>query len=297
MVDILMPFYGRVDHFRLAVESVLAQTDRDWRLIIVDDVYPDLSAGAWAVGLGDPRIEYHRNAINLGVSGNFNRAVSLSSADHVVLMGCDDVMGARYLERTRALLREFPGTDILQPGVQVIDAGGNVVRPLADRVKDRYRPRGPRPLLVKGEPLATSLLNGNWAYFPSLVWRRERLLRHGGFRTDRNVVQDLTMLFTIVADGGTMLLDDLMVFSYRRHRASYSAQGGPDGSKFTEELALFTEAAEVSRRLGWTRAARAARRHLSSRLHALSELPRARDRVSRRRLMRHVLRDWHGGSA
>jgi glycosyltransferase involved in cell wall biosynthesis len=297
MVDILMPFYGRVDHFRLAVESVRAQADEDWRLIIVDDVYPDRSAGEWVVGLGDPRIRYLRNDVNLGVSGNFNKVVELSAAPYVVLMGCDDLMSPEYLTRTRALLAEYPQTDILQPGVRVIDGEGHDVRPIADRVKDRYRPRGGRPLVLSGEALATSLLKGNWAYFPSLVWRRELLVQHGGFHADRNVVQDLTMLFDIVADGGTILLDDAPVFSYRRHRASFSAQGGPDGSKFGQERAFFTEAAATSDTLGWSRAARAARWHVSSRLHALSELPNATDARSRGLLLRHALRHWRSTAA
>ena len=52
-LDIMMPFYGRIDHFKLAVQSVLDQTSPDWRLVIVDDVYPDLSAGEWARSSAD----------------------------------------------------------------------------------------------------------------------------------------------------------------------------------------------------------------------------------------------------
>ena len=45
-------------------------------------------------------------------------------------------------------------------------------RGLADRVKRHvYAPRGPGETVLYGEPLATSLLRGNWLYFPSLAWR------------------------------------------------------------------------------------------------------------------------------
>lgn len=290
-VDVLMPFYGRIDHFQQAVESVRAQTVDDWRLIVVDDVYPDEEAGRWLVGLGDPRIRYVRNETNLRPSRNYIKAVSLSDAEHVVLMGCDDLMGPRYLERVRELLATHPDTDILQPGVAVVDGDGAASRPLADRVKDWYRPRGPYPRTLRGEELAVSLLRGNWTYFPSLVWRRERVARIG-FRTDLDVVQDLAMLFAISAEGGTLLVDDQTVFFYRRHAASYSAVTGPDGSKFAQERTAFREAATTSESLWWPRAARAARWHLSSRLHALSALPRARDAASRRSLAEHVLRHW-----
>ncbi|MDN4639286.1 glycosyltransferase [Agreia sp. PsM10] len=290
-LDILMPFYGRIDQFQSAVESVRAQTSADWRLVIVDDVYPDTSAGEWAIGLDDPRITYLRNEHNLGVSGNFNRCISLIENDFAVIMGCDDLMRPGYAARIAQLRSRYPEADLLQPGVAVIDQNGEPALPLADRVKTALRPRGPRPRVLGGEELAASLLRGNWCYFPSLCWRSDRL-REFGFREDRRVVQDLTLIMQIVLSGGTLVLDDEVVFDYRRHAASVSSQGGVDGSKFAEERDVFYETADRCDDLGWHRAARVARRHVPSRLNALSELPaalRSGDSDGRRALLRHVL--------
>ena len=52
-VDILFPFYGDVAMMKEAVRSVLRQTDPDWRLIVVDDGYPDDSIPGWFDSLGD----------------------------------------------------------------------------------------------------------------------------------------------------------------------------------------------------------------------------------------------------
>ena len=286
----MMPFYGRFDHFRAAVESVLAQTDPDWRLVIVDDVYPDLAPGEWAQGLRDPRIEYIRNDVNLRPSKNYLKCVSLMRSEHSVLMGCDDIMLPGYVARVKELLTRFPDADIVQPGVQVIDGDGAVYRPLPDRVKSVYRFGGHGARRYSGERLATSLLRGNWTYFPSLVWRVSRL-RQFGFRPDLDVVQDLAMLLDITLDGGTLVLDDRIEFSYRRHAASVSAVTGPDGSKFAQERVLFEEFSARCSALGWKRASRAARAHLTSRLSALSELPaaiRAGNPDGRKSLLRHA---------
>ncbi|PPF60954.1 glycosyl transferase family 2 [Clavibacter michiganensis] len=290
-LDILMPFYGRVDQFRLAVESVRAQSDADWRLVIVDDVYPDLSAGEWARALNDPRIAYLRNEHNLGVSGNFNRCVSLIENDFAVIIGCDDLMRPGYVARLAQLRAQYPDADLIQPGVAVIDEHGKPSKPLPDRVKTLLRPRGAKPKVLGGDGLAASLLRGNWCYFPSLCWRSDRL-REFGFREDRQVVQDLTLIMQIVLSGGTLVLDNETVFDYRRHAASVSSQGGVDGSKFAEERGVFYEAAERCEALGWHRAARVARRHIPSRLNALSELPatfRSGDADGRNALLRHAL--------
>jgi len=289
-LDILMPFYGRFDHFRIAVESVRAQNSADWRLTIVDDVYPDLAPGRWAAALDDLRISYVRNTENLRPSRNYNKSVSLASSDFVVLMGCDDVMLPGYVSRVTELIAQFPDASVVQPGVRVIDENGHASNPLADRVKRWYRLPGSGPRSASGETLAISLLRGNWTYFPSLAWRRELL--QAGFRTDLDVVQDLAMLFDIASAGGTLVLDDEVVFEYRRHGTSVSAVTGFDGSKFIQENTLFAEAASISTGLGWKRAARVARRHLASRLNAASELPgaiRSRNTVGRSTLTRHIL--------
>lgn len=287
----MMPFYGRFDHFREAVESVLAQDDPDWRLTILDDVYPDPAPGEWALSIEDPRVRYIRNEVNLRPSKNYIKAVGLATSEFVVIMGCDDVMLPGYVRRLRELVEQYPDTDIVQPGVSTIDEASRDSRPLADRVKGWYRFRGTGPRAYSGETLAVSLLRANWTYFPSLAWRTARV-REIGFRTDLDVVQDLAMLLEIVKKGGSLVLDDTVVFKYRRHSTSVSAVTGPDGSKFRQERTLFREAAAACEALGWRTASGVARRHIISRMNALTELPGAvihRNAVGRSTLLRHVL--------
>ena len=286
----MMPFYGRFDHFQQAVQSVLAQSDPHWRLVIVDDVYPDLAPGEWAQSLADERISYIRNEENLRPSRNYRKCVTLMQSDFAVLMGCDDVMLPNYVRRVKQLIAEFPDVSIIQHGVSIIDGNGDASTPLADRVKAWYRFRGTGARAFSGERLATSLLRGNWTYFPSLVWRVSELKKRG-FRVDLDVVQDLAMLLEITKDGGSLVLDDDVCFNYRRHSASVSAVTGPDGSKFAQERTLFDEAARDCTALGWSAAARAARLHFTSRLNALTDLPaaiRARNSRGRKALLRHV---------
>lgn len=288
----MMPFYGRFDHFRVAVHSVLEQSDPDWRLTVIDDVYPDPEPGRWVQTIDDPRVTYLRNETNLRPSRNYNKAVGLASTEFMVLMGCDDAMRPGYVARAHELIARFPDATIIQPGVAVIDEHGEPSHPLPDRAKALLRFGGTGPREFSGERLATSLLRGNWTYFPSLIWRTEAL-RRGEFRTDLDVVQDLAKLLELTVAGGTLVLDDQVVFDYRRHSTSVSAVTGPDGSKFVQERTLFDEAASTADRIGWPRAARVARSHVWSRLHALTELPRAirhGNAAGVRTLRRHVLR-------
>lgn len=289
-LDIMMPFYGRFDHFKVAVQSVLSQSDPNWRLVVVDDVYPDLEPGRWVRSIDDERITYIRNETNLRPSKNYQKCVGLMTSEFAVLMGCDDIMSSNYVAQIKAIVTAHPNTSIVQPGVAVVDEDGRPSHPLADRVKRIYRPSGAGAREYSGEKLATSLLRADWTYFPSLCWRVAEL-KHRTFREDLDVVQDLAMLLEITKAGGSLTLDDTLCFYYRRHANSLSAVTGPDGSKFVQENALFAQSNHDFQRMGWTRAARAARIHLTSRLNALSELPaalRASDPTGRRTLARHV---------
>ncbi|WP_310963144.1 glycosyltransferase [Nocardioides terrisoli] len=290
-LEVLLPFYGDPDLMKAAVRSVLAQDCTTWRLTVVDDCYPDPSIPEWFDGLDDPRVTYHRNDANLGVSGNFARALELAEGDYVVFLGCDDLLLPHYVSSIRGAVDTYPDTTIIATEVEVIDADGLVVDPLADRVK---RALSPRPLghVMGGERLLGSLLRGNWTYFPNLAWHRPTVLEYG-FNETYEVVPDLALLVDLIRNGGTMVVVPGTHFQYRRHPASVSALRALSGERFREERAYFREARRSLLAQGQRRAARAARWHLSSRLHALALVPRSVTSTGEREvvidLLRHVV--------
>lgn len=291
VIDIMMPFYGDPEQFARAVDSVRAQRDPAWRLVVIDDRYPGDRHLSYLAGVADPRVVYVRNDVNLGVAGNFQKAVDLAEAPWMVIMGCDDLLLPDYIARTRELIARHPTVDYIQPGVDVIDDDDRRIAPLADRVKALYRPRRRHEVELTGAPLAQSLLRGNWTYFPSICWRTATI-RHHGFRAEYEIVLDLALQIDIAVSGGTLLVDDTETFLYRRHGASASSTAAVDGSRFDEERAFFGDAAERTGGLGWGAAARAARAHISSRLNAATQLPAAiRSAGARgaRPLLRHIL--------
>lgn len=273
-LDILLPFWGDPGMLKETVRSVLAQTSADWVLTVVDDAYPDPTVADFFAGIDDARVTYLRHDENVGITENYRRCVGLARHDVVVVLGCDDVMLPHYVEVVLEAHRLFPEAAVIQPGVQVIDENGTVVRTLVDTVKQRLAmPRGRGRRVVRGEMLAASLLRADWLYWPSLAFRREALV-DTGFRDGLPIIQDLALVVDVVAAGGSLLLEPEICFSYRRHSASASSAKLLDGSRFVGERTYFALAARQMDELGWGRAGRAARWHLTSRLHALTLLPR-----------------------
>lgn len=271
-VDILFPYYGDVALMKQAVESVLHQTNDDWRLIVVDDGYPDESIPGWFASLNDERVTYLRNEKNLGANGNYRKCLTFVENELVVVMGADDVMMPNYIEWFTQAAREHPEAGIFQPGVFVIDENNAPSNTLVEKTKAFYRPNG--TTVLKGEDLAVSILRGDWLYFPSLGWRAETIVGLG-FREGLDVVQDMCLVMDVAMSGGALFYDETAAFMYRRHKASDSSWRALDGTRFDEERRFFETMREEMSELGWNKAANVARLHLSSRLHAASLLPKA----------------------
>ncbi|MFJ3903466.1 glycosyltransferase family 2 protein [Streptomyces sp. NPDC090025] len=274
-LDIMLPHYGDTGLMQAAVRSVLEQTDKDWRLTVVDDG-KEPGVPEWFASLGDSRVRYQRNEQNLGITKNFRKCVDLVESTHFSMLGSDDLLLPDYVATMRAAVSAVPDAVIYQPGVEVIDEHGAPSTTLGDEVKKRlYAPKdtGQR-LVLRGEPLAANLLGGNWLYFPSIVWRADAV-KDVSFREDLSVIQDLALIIELIRRGGALVVEPTTAFRYRRHSGSLSSSEAVSGARFGEAVRFFHEVADDLDAHGWPKAARAARRHLSMRLHALTMVPGA----------------------
>lgn len=268
---VMLPCYGDSPHLREAVASVLASHSDEWTLTLLDDGPVDERLATWAGGLG-PRVTYRHNPVRLGINRNFQQCLDLADAPLVCLLGADDVMEPSYVGAMVAAAQDDPTVAFLQPEVTVIDTDGKAVVGPADRVKALMTPAAPARL--GGEQLAVSLLRGNWMYFPSVVFRTDVARRHG-FAEGLDIVLDLDLYLRMLRDGEQLGLVPGRLFRYRRHEASLSSSERFSGGRFAEETAYFHELADALDASGWPAAARAARWHLTSRLHAALLVPTA----------------------
>jgi glycosyltransferase involved in cell wall biosynthesis len=132
-VVIAAPLYRAGDHLDDALGSLLAQTFRDFALVLVDDASGDGTAErARALAAGDDRVEVHVNPERLGVLANTNRAYALAtqrapSADYFALASDHDVWDPRWLERLVAALDDRPAAVLAYPLRTRIDVHGREI--------------------------------------------------------------------------------------------------------------------------------------------------------------------------
>lgn len=263
-IDILLPYWGKFDLLKKAVDSVLAQTSDSWHLYIFDDHDPSLEAKNYFEQLGDGRISYYRHKKNIGITGNFNFAVNKATAKYCTLLGCDDLLLPKYVE---VALRNIGDNDFYQPGVDVIDDDGQSYLPASDRVKKYLRPK--KSGVYSGEKLATSLCTGNWLYFPSIVWKTKTIQQYG-FDPRYTITEDVVLELNIIKDNAKLMLDNEILFQYRRSANSLSSrEKAKGGVRFGEEDEVYNYFATQFRKIGWYKASVAAKLRLTSRAHKL----------------------------
>ncbi len=263
-LHIVVPAYGDSPYLRETLASVLATADHATMVTVVDDGSPGTEVRTAASIAGD-RVEYCRLERNLGIAGAFQACLALSRGDYTVFLGSDDVLEPAYVSEVRRLVDRHAAPTMVLPGVTVIGPSGSPVQPLADRVKKLLAPK--QEVHLSGDRLASSLLTGNWLYFPAIAWRTQ-VMRRYGFRQDMQTALDLDLELRIVFDGGTLAWSPAPAFRYRRHVESASSRTAWSGDRFAEERALFSWAHVRARELGWRRSMLAARWHLTARLHA-----------------------------
>lgn len=111
-----------------AIESCLAQTYKDFELIIVDDASPE-DLKSVVDRCQDSRIRYYRNEKNCGamnVVDNWNICLGYAKGDYVICMGDDDRLLPNCLEEYSKLIEKYPDLDIYHGMTEIIDENGNV---------------------------------------------------------------------------------------------------------------------------------------------------------------------------
>lgn len=105
--SIITPTFRRKQLLERAVSSLIAQTYKDWEMIIVNDSPTDIGYLQFASSINDPRIHYHINDHNQGVNYSRNFALERLSADSrwVVFLDDDDYLSPDALTNFLKLIQ------------------------------------------------------------------------------------------------------------------------------------------------------------------------------------------------
>jgi glycosyltransferase involved in cell wall biosynthesis len=217
-----MPVYNGSDYIARSIESVLAQTYKDFELIVCDNCSTDNTEDI-VLSFDDPRIRFVRNPRNLGLVGNANRCLELAEGEYIGILHHDDMMLPDNLEQKVQLLEKYPRVGFVHSNILLIDSKGEVI------AWNIWNEDSRRDYMSNGMTVFQKFL----AYLPlgasifigAVLARRECYDCLGGFSTELPHCSDSEMwmrisLFYDVACIGIPLV------KYRVHQTSTSSSWG-----------------------------------------------------------------------
>ena len=106
LVSIIMPSYNTAKYISDSIKSVLAQTYKNWELIIVDDCSTDNTDEIVGEFLADERIRYLKNEKNSGAAVSRNYALREARGKWIAFLDSDDLWLPEKLEKQLAFMVE-----------------------------------------------------------------------------------------------------------------------------------------------------------------------------------------------
>ena len=214
-VDVIVPCY-RYGHFlRECVESVLAQSVSNLRVLIIDDASPDNTSEIAAdLAKSDSRLTFLKHLSNKGHIATYNEGIEWASSDYMLLLSADD-----YL---------LPGA--LNRAVKLMDANPEVAFSFGNAF-ERFPSGVQKPIhSVTGKANSRILagfrfieLSGprNIVPTPTAVVRTQLQRRLGGYRSELTHTGDMEMWLRLAAHGSVGMLKAYQAV-YRRHTGNMS---------------------------------------------------------------------------
>jgi glycosyltransferase involved in cell wall biosynthesis len=215
MFSIVVPCYQMGRFIKACLDSIGAQTNRDWELIVVDDCAPDDGTEAivrdFAQSNPDRRIDFKRHERNTGVSGARNTAIAAAKGEWIAFLDPDDLWMPTYLARMAEKVTEDADTCAITSPVEAFieTPNGEFIDPL--RFEGWQINRFPASLAVS-----------NFMQPSSTVVLRSVINELGGFDTDPEIqhIEDYDLWIRLVQGGHRFGFINENLTRYRKHPAA-----------------------------------------------------------------------------
>ncbi len=172
-LSIVIPTYNRAEILRECLTNIREVTV-DCEVVVIDNASPDATAAVVAeCALIDPRIRYERNATNIGIVKNFQRAFAEARGEYVSMTGDDDLFLPGCFEKKLPILDANPEIGVVYSLIQPMDGQGHM----------GVATRGTGTLeysYIGGRNEFTTCLEHHYIALNGTVFRRSNLEKYGG---------------------------------------------------------------------------------------------------------------------
>ena len=227
LVSVLLPVFNGADYLAQAIESLISQTFRDMRILLLNDGSTDhsLRIARWYARM-DSRITVFDKP-NTGLVDTLNFGLTRVESEFVARMDADDICFRSRIEEQLDYIR-FSGCDAISCGFIAIGPTGEI--------RNHHIPRDTQHCNEWWLPALEPYLP-----HPFLFFRTEAVLRRGGYRYVLHA-EDADLYWRLMEHGPIGNMPSLLG-NYRVHAASVSAASVGNA----RVQAMFSQACAISR--------------------------------------------------
>jgi cellulose synthase/poly-beta-1,6-N-acetylglucosamine synthase-like glycosyltransferase len=211
-ISIIIPTYNRASYVLQSVASVLAQSFKDYELIVVDDGSED-ETWTQLARLNDSRLQVLRIA-HSGASVARNAGVSLARGELIAFLDSDDLWAQDFLTHTFEALQSAPAAGFAYTDYGIFDTTDTVVTTASLRPEEKINGR-----------LFPRILGEDFICMGSLLFRRGCLERAGDFDPQMAPAEDWDMWLRITPFFDASYVDAPLL-SIRFHSDNISQRPG-----------------------------------------------------------------------
>jgi len=220
LISICIPTYNSESFIKETIDSVLNQTYKNIEVIITDDCSKDKTVEIIR-SFSDLRIKFFKNDKNLGVEGNWNKALQLASGKYIKLMGADDILYPTCIEEQVKVLEDTNNTDIV-----LTTSYKNVINQDGKLIMTRRFP-GASGRINGITALKKSLRHGtNIIGEPVAGLFRAEILKKSGYYNGENLYMIDLDLWSRMLKFGDLFVIDKVLYAFRISTQSISSNIG-----------------------------------------------------------------------
>ena len=235
-ITFVIPNYNGSEYLRQTIESLLAQRDPRFLVILADNCSTDASIEI-ARSYRDERLSVTMADHHVSMSENWNRAIGYVTTPFFVLAHADDLYEPDYLAVLLPILRDRPNAFVAHCMVSNIDEQGSLLTLPLDAYKAHFFPEED-PYSRQPCDEAGWLRKGNYILAPSAMYRTELVRAIGLFNTRFQFVPDWEYWLRGVFAGYQIAGTRRKLVRYRRHGLSLTRAAERNLSRYQEEIQL-----------------------------------------------------------
>lgn len=237
-VTVAIPTLNRADYIFQTIESVLAQTFSDFKIIIIDNASTD-NTHSIIQSFSNDRLEYNCNNYQLSMIDNWNHALKLCNSDFICILGDDDQWLPEFLERSISVLRNHSSVGFTFSHCNKVDLNGRFIQ--------RWGYNFPPPGLIKGyDYLEYTLKYGCCLTNSSTVMIRKKALETVGLFQSIFACNtfDFNLWIRLASQFNVYFIDEVLA-NYRIHNQQASERHWRTSNSPTGELGTTLESLYV----------------------------------------------------